>query len=76
MRVRITGWHLGLRKVSLTHAIQSVAGLDLKDAKQLTDQLLDGEPVEVDAQNLTRAQAFIEGLREIGADGEIVRKHI
>lgn len=72
MIVRITGWRPGLRKVSLTQAIQGAAGLGLKDAKQLTDRILVGESIEIDAQNLIHAQTLVEELQELGADAEIV----
>lgn len=46
-KLRITGWRPALLKVSHTLFIRERFGLSLSEAKEVTDRVLDGEPVEL-----------------------------
>ncbi len=45
--VLISGWNPGFQKVTFTNLLKSELGLTLKPAKEVTDQILDGKPVEL-----------------------------
>ena len=47
MKVKLVGWKLGLRKISLTKLQMEYLGLSLKEAKTNTDKLLNNETVEI-----------------------------
>jgi hypothetical protein len=40
-KIYFYGWNHGLQKVSVTHLFRSSFGCSLKEAKELTDKLLD-----------------------------------
>lgn len=70
--VRVTGWRVGLRKVSVTQTIQRHAGLSLHAAKSVTDTILDGQVVELPDLDSDAASALVAELARLGADACIV----
>ncbi len=69
--VEITGWSIGLQKVSHTEAIREYAGLSLTEAKKVTDTVLNGDAVILEIQSLADAEALVKRLVEIGAIAEL-----
>jgi hypothetical protein len=63
----ITGWHPGLKKIQMTKLVQAHAHLGLKDAKTMTDRVLDGDVITLQCQNMTAAREFAHELQLIGA---------
>lgn len=72
-QVQITGWREGLRKVSMTRALQEHAGLGLGAAKSVTDAILDGEVVDVPCASEEIATALADRLAGLGAIVEVAR---
>jgi hypothetical protein len=71
MRVILTGWSPGLRKISLSDLLRGDAGYSLKSAKSAVDQLLDNEPVSVDFPSREAAVSFLQRAVELGALGHL-----
>jgi len=65
--VAVTGWQVGFRKVSHTHALQQLTGMSLASAKAATDAVLDGRPVQVLVHGPVAAAKLAAALRELGA---------
>jgi ribosomal protein L7/L12 len=66
--VRITGWRAGFQKIAHTKALQRMAGLSLKDAKDITDAILDGHTMSVTVSSDDVARDLVKRLQELGAD--------
>jgi hypothetical protein len=67
-KLRLTGWRYGLRKVSMTQALQRHARLSLSEAKQVTDRVLDGELVDIECPTESDRLLLGEALVALGAD--------
>lgn len=67
MIVRLTGWKVGLMKISLTKLIQRESGYSISKAKQCTDDLLIGKIVELLLPDEDCYKRFIEEATKIGA---------
>ena len=65
--VLITGWQPGLLKVSMTQSIQARARIGLREAKSVTDRVLDGEHVALDLPDAESAASLAHELRGLGA---------
>lgn len=65
--VKISGWNVGLKKVSLTLLLREKAGLTAKDAHYAVQRVLDNEPVVVEFDDQESANAFARKARELGA---------
>jgi hypothetical protein len=70
--VRITGWRTGLKKVSMTKAIQRSSALDLADSKSCTDRVLEGETVDVTVHDVHVARELAQELQALGASADVV----
>lgn len=71
-QVRMVGWQVGLRKVSVTMLLQKHAFLGLRKAKDCTDCLLDNETVILDIEDDATAQELARELREVEAIVQVV----
>jgi ribosomal protein L7/L12 len=69
--VRITGWRRGLKKISHTQILHEMTGLSLREARDVTDAVLEGRVVPVIVQSDGVARELISKLRDIGADASI-----
>ena len=70
--VRISAWRPGLEKVSMTLVVRRLAQLGLRDAKSVTDRVLDGEVVDVYVGDPRIAQELAQELQALGAVAGIV----
>ena len=70
--VRISGWRPGLQKVSMTLVVRRLGQLGLRDAKSVTDRVLDGEVVDVEVDDARAAQELAQELQALGAVAEVV----
>ena len=66
-QLTITGSRPGLRKISMTRAIQNRAGLGLAAAKRVTDDVLDGGTVTVALTDIASARTLAHELEALGA---------
>ncbi len=73
MKVIMTGWEEGMKKVSLSMLQTECLGLPLKEAKSNVDRLLAGEEVELHIVTLEKAQNFVKEARSLGVVCKIVR---
>ena len=71
VEVMLTGWRPGLKKISLTQALESYASLSLSEAKRMTDQLLSGQLVSLTVLDEKTAERFIASAVALGADASI-----
>jgi len=63
----ITGWVPGLKKVEHTKLVRHHSGMDLRDAKRVTDRVLDKETVAIAMPTIEEAELLAAKLRAIGA---------
>jgi ribosomal protein L7/L12 len=70
-QVVLTGWHHGLKKVSLDKLLSKLGKLSLPEAKKAVDELLDGKQVVVEMASLTAAAHLLAEARSLGAIGEV-----
>jgi ribosomal protein L7/L12 len=70
-RLNITGWRVGLKKISMTHALQEHLGLGLKDAKGAVDKVANGEAVSFVLEEPDKAEALAKALEAVGAIVEL-----
>ena len=73
-KVLITGWQVGLHKISMTKLIQQYTPLGLSDAKAATDRVLDGETVTLTVTGSEEAERLVQSLKEIGVDAQVVQE--
>lgn len=66
MKVKLSGWEEGMRKVSLTKLQTEYFGMSLNEAKTNVDGLLDGEEIQIDVKSTKEALKFIQEARKIG----------
>jgi ribosomal protein L7/L12 len=74
-KVLFKGSNYGLQKISLTKLFQQKAGLRLKEAKQRTDALLDGETFIIETESFEQAEELIKEATAIGAVCEIKKEN-
>jgi len=65
--VEISNWQPGFQKVSCTKLLKASAGLDLADAKRITDGVLAGELQLVQVSSLSAAVELVAALQQLGA---------
>ena len=75
-RVHIVGWNPGLNKVALTKALRQSVPAGLKPAKEMTDAVLAGEPVEFEVETGERARAVAAELAGLGAVVELTNDRV
>lgn len=56
---------------AITNCIADITGIDSYDASELTDILLEGDPVDIELQDKNTSSAF-RALRKLGIDYDIV----
>lgn len=66
MKIKLTGWNEGLKKVSLTKLQTKHLDLSLKEAKENVDLLLEGFEIEIVVTSEENAENFINEAKEIG----------
>lgn len=70
-KLRITGWRPALLKVSHTLFLREHFGLSLSEARKVTDQVLDGEPVELSLQQPGDIRGIARRLTTLGVVVEL-----
>lgn len=65
--IHIIGWRPGLEKVSMTRLLREQAGLRLKEAKDYTDRVLEGEAIILPIPDTSQVQKLASALNGIGA---------
>lgn len=70
-KLKIIGWRYGLQKITLTKTLQAKLSLGLREAKQCTDDVLDGKTVSFELDDLTAAKELADALDKIGAVVEL-----
>jgi ribosomal protein L7/L12 len=65
--IKLTGWQVGMRKISLTKLLQDKGGLSLANAKRVVDDILDGREVSLQLPAGEDANAVAAALRDLGA---------
>ena len=71
-KVLFDGWNYGLRKISLTELIQSKAILPLNEAKEFTNQLLDGKKFAIEIDGIEQATDLVKEATAEEAVCEII----
>ena len=71
-KLRITGWRSAFLTVSQTLFIREKFGLSLSEAKKVTDQVLDGEPVELVPPQPGDIRGIARKLTTLGAVVELI----
>ena len=71
LKLTLTGWKPGLRKIDLTRLLQERANLSLSEAKACVDRLLTGEHVTVTVPTLAAAEQLAHDASELGAIVEV-----
>jgi hypothetical protein len=69
--IRLNGWQVGMRKISLTKFLQIEAGLRVDQAKGIVDDILEGRAVELKVPAGRNANEMADGIRELGAICEV-----
>ena len=67
-KITFKGWEPGMRKVSFTKLLHEKGELTLKDAKSITDRLLDNddETITLEFKDENTTKAIYEQSRELG----------
>jgi ribosomal protein L7/L12 len=65
--VVITGWVPGFEKVSCTKLVRSRLGLDLRDGKQVTDDILQGTVRRIELASDEEVASLVAELTRTGA---------
>ena len=65
-KVAVIGWKPGLNKIELTKTLQRDLSLSLRSAKSLTDQILEGERVEIEVDDSGIESDVVGELRRLG----------
>ena len=65
-KLMISGWNLGFQKVQFTRLMKQELGLTLQPAKQITDNIMDGEPVELRLPD-DQAEHLLAAMQDLGA---------
>ncbi len=74
--VRITGWSIGLRKVSMTTTIREYTELGLKESKAATDNVLSGGVVELTVADILIARTLAKKLKDLGGIAGVVEEPV
>lgn len=69
--VEITGWTIGMQKVSCTELLRDSLGLGLADAKQLTDAILIGTNQRLVVKSKAAAAELVGKLNAIGVTASV-----
>lgn len=64
--VKITGWEYGFQKIACTKTMQAASGLGLKDAKAITDAVLEGETCTISVGTHAEAENLVADLERLG----------
>jgi hypothetical protein len=72
MKIKITGWNYGLKKISFTKLQMQFADLSLKYAKGNTDRVLDNEEIVFDFDDEETGLKFYEEATVLGLNCEIM----
>jgi hypothetical protein len=65
--LHITGWRVGLQKISMNHVLREHLALSLTDAKAAVDSVLAGKSVSFTLERSVEAIALRDALDQIGA---------
>ena len=71
-KLRILGWKAGLHKVSMTKLLHEETSLSLSGAKQVVDQVLEGQEIDVDVPANSNLRDLVHRLRLLGARVTVV----
>jgi len=66
--IKMISWNEGMQKISLTRLQMNLVQLNLKEAKDNVDALLDGEEIELSLKSREVAQKFILEAKKIGVN--------
>ena len=66
-KIRLTGWKIGMQKISMTKILQNRIGLPLPTAKRLVDDLLEGRSPSIDLPLGCDAHDLVVVMRGLGA---------
>lgn len=68
--VKLTGWRVGLKKISLAKTIQDAVGGSIFDAKKIVEKVLSGEDVHLEITD-EAFEGFLENAKQAGAILEV-----
>jgi hypothetical protein len=71
VRLRITGWREGLRKISLAKLLQKETALSLRSARAVVHGVMDDIEQLVEIPDGVDASALLEAVRGLGAEAEL-----
>jgi ribosomal protein L7/L12 len=66
VNVNVSGWREGANKVSTTKLIKKVSGLGLKEAKNVVDQALTGNPTSFSVSSVEEAKEVVIQIENYG----------
>lgn len=66
MIVRICGWRKGFKKVSMNRLLREFSGMNLSEAKEAVDKILDGETLEIRLTCKENEGVFIKEVEDAG----------
>lgn len=67
------GWKHGLQKIPLTKLFQQKLNLNLNEAKDKTDALLDGKIFIIELESIDQAEDLVKEATVFGAVCEIIK---
>ena len=71
MIVEIYSWREGFRKVSFTKLLMNNCGLNLSNAKEKVDLILENTQVDITFKSLEIANSFIEEANDLGVNSRL-----
>ena len=74
--IKLAGWQRGMRKISLTKALQATCGLPLSRAKRAVDDVLDGQEVVLALLPGSGASAIVAAIRRLGRLADVVESNV
>ncbi len=66
IRLVFDGWNEGMMKVSASMMLREKTSLDLKEAKDIVDRILEDEVVMIDVSSKERADEILMKARQLG----------
>jgi ribosomal protein L7/L12 len=66
-QIRIKGWQVGFEKIALTRLLQKTAGMSLREAKAVVDDVLEGRDVRFDAPVGVDVHDLVKAIQRLGA---------
>ena len=69
--VRLTGWKSGIRTIDLALLVRDAARVDLRKAKKMVEEVLDGGEVTIHFANEEQARAFWSVAEPTGVLGDV-----